>query len=217
MADDMDVNPPWEASTSDSFEPEAPGVGEWRLVEDVTDATYREIAAYCKFRRVMRRYVLFVWAGDVLRRLPDNVKMELDALDEMADAFPTASQVLREPRGGEGVIRYHTSYLEWSDSRPFTRSAMLAGWAPVVAKVQSLKQLFEGTMERTVVEPFETLHANVLAAYEAWRAMAEQSMRAAGGLYAHTRSRETGGRGAARRRAEMRGLLERLGAVGDMG
>jgi hypothetical protein len=136
----------------------------------------------------MRRYVLFVGAGDVVLWLSDEVNRDLEALEDMADAFPTASQVLRG-ENGRGERSYHTSYLVWSDSRPFNRNAMLAGWAPVVAEMRRMKQLFKWALMSSTWQQFEALYASVLAAYERWRQMAVASMGVAAGVVTRGRGR----------------------------
>ena len=101
----------------------------------------------------MMMYIYFVWGGDRVRPLPDDVKTALDALEDMIDVFPIKSQVLRHPRRGtalsytgtynaDGVVTYHTSYLVFSDSQPFTRSAMHSHLPAVVAKMKRLEPLF---------------------------------------------------------------------------
>jgi hypothetical protein len=185
---------PWEGTTGDSYALEASAVevnGKWREVEDpLVDATYLELAEYCKFRGLMTAYIYFVRAVDE-RTLPEAVKTALDALGDMIDVFPTKSQVLRQPRRGTGVFSYQTAYLVFSDSQPFTRSAMLARLPAVVARMEGLKARFK----RALTEPrwgyFENLYAQVLAAYEKWRATATAKVQVP---FTHLRKRQEGGR-----------------------
>ena len=185
---------PWEGTTGDSYALEASAVevnGKWREVEDpLVDATYLELAEYCKFRGLMTAYIYFVRAVDE-RTLPEAVKTALDALGDMIDVFPIKSQVLRQPRRGTGVFSYQTAYLVFSDSQPFTRSAMLARLPAVVARMEGLKALFKGALTEPRWEYFEDLYAQVLAAYETWRATATAKLVVP---FTHLRRREEGGR-----------------------
>ena len=185
---------PWEGTTGDSYALEASAVevyGEWREVDKpLVDATYLELAEYCKFRGLMTAYIYFVRAVDE-RTLPEAVKTALDALGDMIDVFPTKSQVLRRPRRGTGVFSYQTAYLVFSDSQPFTRSAMLAQLPAVVAKMKMDKALFKGALTEPRWEYFDELYAQVLAAYETWRATATANVKVP---FSHTRGREEGGR-----------------------
>ena len=73
----------WEASAGDVY-------GEWIVVEDLTgDATFLELAQYCRFRRLMTKYIYFVWCCRIrVRRLPEAVKTALKALEDMIDVVP---------------------------------------------------------------------------------------------------------------------------------
>jgi hypothetical protein len=176
----------WEASAGDVY-------GEWIVVEDLTgDATFLELAQYCRFRRLMTKYIYFVWCCRIrVRRLPEAVKTALKALEDMIDVFPTKRQVLRHPRRGTGVISYHTSYLVFSDSQPFTRSAMLAHLPAVVAMMKRLKPVFREALIEETRAGFDELYAKVVAAYETWRAMATANLVVP---LSHLRGREEGGR-----------------------
>ena len=163
--------------------------GQWREVEDpLVDATYLELAEYCKFRRLMTAYIEFVRGVDK-RPLPEAVKTALDALRDMIYVFPLEIQVLRRPTRGKGVFSYQTAYLVFSERQPFTRSAMLARLPAVVAKMEGLKARFK----RALTEPrwvyFEDLYAQVLAAYGTWRATATAKVQVP---FTHLRKGEEG-------------------------
>jgi hypothetical protein len=191
---------PWKGTTEDSSAWEASTVevnGKWRVVDNpLVDATYLEVAEYCKFRRRMMRYIYFVWGGERERTLPEAVKTDLAALEDMIDVFPTKSQVLRQHISGvggvgDGVIRYHTSYLVFSDNQPFTRSAMLARLPAVVVRMKRLNPVFTQALIEVTRASFDELCTNVGVAYETWRRMAEANLRV---FLSHLRGREEGGR-----------------------
>jgi hypothetical protein len=182
MGDEMAE--PWEGKTGDSSAWEASCAdvyGEWRVVlNPSSDATYLEIAEYCKFRRLVMNYLYFVLGFERVRPLPEAVKTDLAALEDMIDVFPTKSQVLRHPRRGtalfytgtynaDGVVTYHTSYLVFSDSQPFTRSAMLAHLPAVVAELKKLELVFKEALIEEAWASFDQLYGELVAAYETWR------------------------------------------------
>ena len=180
------------AGDSDALEASVVEVyGEWRGVEDpLVDATYLELAEYCKFRRLMTAYIGFVRGVDK-RPLPEAVKTALDALRDMIDVFPLEIQVLRRPRRGTGVFSYQTAYLVFSDSQPFTRSAMLARLPAVVAMMKRLEMVFKEALIESTWTKFDERYAQVLAAYETWRATATAKVQVP---FTHLRRREEGGR-----------------------
>ena len=187
---------PWEGKTGDSHAWEASAVevyGEWKEVEDpLVDATFLELAQYCRFRSLMNKYICFVWCCRIrVRPLPEAVETAADDLQDMIDVFPTKGQVLRDPRRGTGVFSYQTSYLVFSDRQPFTRSAMLAHLPAVVVKMQGLRPVFREALIEVTRADFDELYAQVFAAYETWRAMAEANLRVP---LSHLRGREEGGR-----------------------
>ena len=162
------------------------------MEDPLVDATFLELAQYCRFIRLMTKYICFVWCCRIrVRPLPEAVEAAADDLQDMIDVFPTKSQVLRHPRRGIGVISYQTAYLVFSDRQPFTRSAMLARLPAVVAKMEGLKSVFrEALIEQTQAD-FDELYAQVLAAYEKWRAMAEANVKVP---FSDIRAREEHGR-----------------------
>ena len=187
---------PWKGTTEDSSAWEASAVevyGEWREVEDpLVDATYLELAQYCTFRRLMTQYIWFVWFCRIRGwALPEAVKTAKDDLEDMIDVFPAEVQVVRRPRRGIGVISYQTAYLVFSERQPFTRSAMLARLPAVVARMKGLNPVFREALIEVTRADFDELYAQVFAAYETWRAMAEANLRVP---LSHLRGREEGGR-----------------------
>ena len=150
----------------------------------------------------MNKYICFVWCCRIrVRPLPEAVEAAADDLQDMIDVFPTKSQVLRHPRRGIGVISYQTAYLVFADRQPFTRSAMLARLPAVVARMKGLKARFKRALTEPRWEHFEDLYAQVLAAYETWRATATANLVVP---FTHLRKKEEG----VRRRAA--GGLEEL-------
>ena len=214
MADDTQQGE-WQAATEDCPSPEQPSVGEWRECAD-TDPTYLELAAYSAFRAALYNYMEMMWAGDVIRpRLPKNIKDVLDKLDDDKNAYPLAWQLLHDRMGfdAEGqqarVIRYHTSYNMFSDSGPFSRSAMLAGFMEVMDLVNRTEPDFRAALHRLARGPHDTDYTSLVAAYTKWHDMAVESIKKDSGLYAHVKQRELSGpRGPGRRALmEMRALL----------
>ncbi len=208
MADDTKQGD-WQGTTEDSHSPDLPGVGEWRVCV-TTDPIYIEIAAYCAFRQALSKYILGTWAGDVLRpRLPQLVKDVLDWLDNEKDACPTGRQLLEQPvRVNDEPLHYHTSYEVCSDSRPFSRSAMLAGFIPVMDKVTTTGPAFRAALHWSLHSIHDTDYTNLVTVYKNWHDMAVASMQVAGGVYAHLKKRELSGpRPGKRALMEMRALL----------
>ena len=213
--EDDETQGEWQATTEDCDSPEEPTVGEWRRCVD-TDPTYLGIAAYCAFRAALHKYIMGTWCGHVMGpRLPEDVKIVLNKLEEDKDAYPFQRQLLDDRMGvdaagqPERVLRYHTAYEMPSDRNPFSRSAMLAGFLEVMDQVNTWEARFKQALHRTVHSIHDTDYTNLVAAYTKWHDMAVESIQKASGVYAHLKKRELFGHGGAGRRAlmEMRALL----------
>jgi hypothetical protein len=194
MAAMQETQGEWQGTTDVSHSPELPGVGEWHVCV-ATDPIYIEIAAYCAFRRALGKYIMGTWAGNVVGpRLTQPVTDALDWLDDEKDAYPTGRQLLEEPvRVLGGPIRYHTSYEVFSDSRPFSRSAMVAGFRPVMHKVTTTEPDFRVALHHSVHVIHTRDYDSLVTAYKTWHDMAVASIQAAGVVFAHVRRREERG------------------------
>jgi len=170
----------FEGRTGDSEPPEMPGVGEWKdVMNPDDDLIFLEIQEYCTFKRLFTRYLRFL-SGDEERPLQEDLGRMFSDLFDTIDKFPTTSQLLYFPRWSNAEepvpVRYHTSYVVWSDTAQYTRSGMLAQLPAVVRQMQADHPIFAAAMTGGRRTGCQDLCTFVVESFEKWEWMAKENM-----------------------------------------
>lgn len=165
--------------TSVTAAPDQPLCGKWKPLEDddVDEYLEEELDHYCDLRRLLRKYASFL-----LHRLTSVsaerqrefgfTKEIVNPLYKEIEGLPRGSQLVGANFDRGYVWYFHTSYLEFSSTNRFSRSALLANVSIVMTKLQHNQEQFMGAFQDlpdVTKASHRRLYNTLLKAYKRWQ------------------------------------------------
>jgi hypothetical protein len=215
--------------TSDSRAPDDAVRGDWQEVDGDSEL-YLEVYEYKELRRKLSSYEYFVgtamrkrlvelghdmqthYSLHAQKRLPQEYQDEWDALDALERAIsrlPGGSQVVRGAFLGDPKVfmwQLQSSYLEYSESSPLSRSWLLAN-VPVAARALKVVAKRTDALLPHVRMEHTKMVKECLRLLSKWEELAKAQLQVP---FAAREARETGGAASARAKRKKPGQGARL-------
>jgi hypothetical protein len=162
---------------------------------------WNELNNYGEIKRHLAEYIFHVLSRlpseTEVKRLPTTCQVEVDKLQAMSAEFPTLSQLLRlvlpSTRPDETLLyMYNTSYVEFSSTNKFSRSALLADLPALMVQLDKCKTECTFTFPRCLrMKVHDSIYRQCQQAYEAWEEQAKSKLQVP--FHVHGASQTGGG------------------------